>query len=175
MPALVPPTTLVMDSFLEAMDEFVAEATTDTQTAGWIEQFADSWRTPAGFAAFVAEIRAQEVDEAAIPAHWVLTSTRWWIEGDTYLGRIALRQRLNEKLADAGGHIGYDVRRSARRRGHASGMLRAILPLAHSFGINPALVTCDDDNVASIRVIESTGGVLEDVRGTKRRYWVPTA
>jgi len=36
-------------------------------------------------------------------------------------------------------------------------------------------VTCDDDNVASVRVIEACGGVLEDVRGVKRRYWVPTA
>ena len=41
-------------------------------------------------------------------------------------------------------------------------------------GIDPALVTCDDDNVGSVRVIEAAGGVLEDVRGVKRRYWVPT-
>src|SRR3546814_12705378 len=83
VPALVPPTTLVMDSFLEAMDEFVAEATTDTQTAGWIEQFADSWRPPAGFAAFLAEIRAQAVDEAAIPAPRALPSPRWWLADAT--------------------------------------------------------------------------------------------
>ena len=36
------------------------------------------------------------------------------------------------------------------------------------------LVTCDVDNVGSAAVIEANGGVLEDVRGTKRRYWVPT-
>ena len=41
-------------------------------------------------------------------------------------------------------------------------------------GIDPALVTCDEDNTGSIRVIEAAGGVLEDVRGVKRRYWVPT-
>ena len=36
------------------------------------------------------------------------------------------------------------------------------------------LVTCDVDNVGSRRVIEANGGVLEDVRGAKRRYWIPT-
>jgi predicted acetyltransferase len=42
-------------------------------------------------------------------------------------------------------------------------------------GVDPALVTCDQDNTGSILVIEAAGGVLEDVRGVKRRYWVPTA
>lgn len=174
MPLLVRPTVTVMDSFLEAMDEFVAEGARDLQTVDWIEEWSDQWHRPAGFEAFVDRVRAQEVDESAIPSHWVLTSTRWWIEGDTYLGRIALRQRLNAKLADIGGHIGYDVRPSARRQGHATRMLTAMLPLAREHGIDPALVTCDDDNAGSIKVIESAGGVLEDVRGTKRRYWVPT-
>ena len=54
-------------------------------------------------------------------------------------------------------------------------MLRQALPWAHSLGIDPALVTCDDDNLGSIRVIESAGGALEDVRRDKRRYWVPTS
>jgi predicted acetyltransferase len=35
-------------------------------------------------------------------------------------------------------------------------------------------VTCDVDNVGSARVIEANGGVLEDVRGVKKRYWVST-
>ena len=88
--------------------------------------------------------------------------------------RIAIRHVLNDFLLDVGGHIGYDVRPTRRREGHATAMLRAALPWALDLGIDPALVTCDDDNVGSIRVIEACGGVLEDVRGVKRRYWVPT-
>ena len=49
-----------------------------------------------------------------------------------------------------------------------------MLPHAAALGIDPALVTCDVDNVGSAAVIEANGGVLEDVRGTKKRYWVPT-
>jgi predicted acetyltransferase len=54
-------------------------------------------------------------------------------------------------------------------------MLQAALPWALGLGIDPALVTCDVDNHGSIRVIEAAGGELEDVRGIKRRYWVPTS
>ena len=53
-------------------------------------------------------------------------------------------------------------------------MLIGSLAWARDLGIDPALVTCDEDNIGSVRVIESAGGVLEDVRGIKRRYWVPT-
>jgi predicted acetyltransferase len=63
---------------------------------------------------------------------------------------------------------------SARRRGHATAALAQSLRLAAGLGIDPALVTCDDTNVASRQVIEKNGGVLEDVREHKMRFWVPT-
>ena len=49
-----------------------------------------------------------------------------------------------------------------------------MLPLCADLGIDPVLVTCDEDNLPSRRVIESNGGVYEDSREGKRRYWVPT-
>jgi predicted acetyltransferase len=52
-------------------------------------------------------------------------------------------------------------------------MLAAALPVARSLGIDPALLTCDADNIASRKVIEANGGVLEDSRHGKLRYWVP--
>jgi predicted acetyltransferase len=99
----------------------------------------------------------------------------WWVHDEEYLGRIAVRHRLTPQLREVGGHIGYDVRRSARRRGHATAMLRAALPIARRLGIESALVTCDVDNYASRKVIERNGGVLGDQRGDKLRFWVPTA
>ncbi|EST35642.1 hypothetical protein N566_17420 [Streptomycetaceae bacterium MP113-05] len=60
-------------------------------------------------------------------------------------------------------------------RGHATAMLREGLVHAHRLGIDPVLITCDHDNIASRRVIESGDGALEDRRGDKLRYWVPTA
>ena len=101
-------------------------------------------------------------------------TTLWWLDGDEYLGRLAIRHRLTPRLTDLGGHIGYDVRPSARRRGHATAMLAAALPLARALGIGPALVTCDESDMGSRLVIEANGGVLEDKRGTELRFWVPT-
>jgi predicted acetyltransferase len=94
-------------------------------------------------------------------------------DGDEYLGRITLRHELTDALLTWGGHIGYAVRPSARRRGHASAALRRMLALAGDRGIDPVLVTCDLDNSASRLVIEGAGGEFEDVREGKRRYWVP--
>lgn len=175
MPELVLPTTSVRESFLEAMDEFVAEGAENSQTATWIDHNAPGWREPEAFATFVDAVRADALEETPRPAHHVPCTTLWWVDGDEYLGRLAIRHVLNDFLLDVGGHIGYDVRPTRRREGHAKAMLRQALPWAHGLGVDPALVTCDDDNVGSVRVIEAAGGVLEDVRGDKRRYWVPTS
>ena len=175
MPELVLPTTRVQASFLEAMAEFEADGERDSQTAGWIHLNAPGWRDPETFASFVDAVLADARDDTPRPSFHVPATTLWWVDGDEYLGRIAIRHTLTDALRDAGGHIGYDVRPSRRREGHGTAMLRAALPWARDLGIDRALITCDDDNVGSIRVIEAAGGVLEDVRGDKRRYWVPTA
>jgi predicted acetyltransferase len=77
-------------------------------------------------------------------------------------------------LLEMGGHIGYDVRPSARRRGHATEMLRQALTVANDLGIDPALITCDVGKVGSRTVIERNGGALEDERNGKLRFWAPT-
>jgi predicted acetyltransferase len=53
-------------------------------------------------------------------------------------------------------------------------MLVQSLPFAAELGIDPALVTCDADNVASRKVIQAAGGELEDERHGKLRFWVAT-
>jgi predicted acetyltransferase len=54
-------------------------------------------------------------------------------------------------------------------------MLAAALPVANALGIDPALLTCDEDNIASRKVIQASGRTLEDQRGAKLRYWLPTS
>ena len=93
------------------------------------------------------------------------------------VGRASLRFELNEFLRTLGGHIGYAVRPQFRRRGYATEILRQSVDLLGARGISPVLVTCDDDNLASAKVIEANGGVLESVVPgvadmPKRRYWL---
>ena len=178
MPELAEPAVRFRSSFVAAMAEFRAEgrgsAADDTMVGQEIRESAATWDTDAGFAGFTEALRAAALEEAPRPEGWVPCTTWWWVEGSEYLGRIALRHRLTEHLREIGGHVGYDVRPTARRHGHATAMLKAIRPHAAALGIDPALVTCDVDNVGSRRVIEAAGGVLEDERSGKLRYWVPT-
>ncbi|MFJ9411143.1 GNAT family N-acetyltransferase [Streptomyces sp. NPDC101393] len=180
MPQLIAPTVRVQTSFLQAMAEFQAEgrgADEDGSAVGReIRKYADRWHDPAVFAEYTAWLRSMTDEEVFGPLGYVPCDNLWYVEGDTYLGRLGLRHRLNDFLYEYGGHIGYDVRPTARRRGHATAMLRAALLYAHrEVGIDPVLVTCDDTNTASRRVIEACGGVFEDQREVKLRYWIHAA
>ena len=174
MPALITPDVRLRESFLAAMAEFADEGRTgDGSGIGRdLEQWVGRWETDHGFAAYVAEKVAER--ESVVDQDWVLCTNLWWVDGDEYVGRMSIRHELNDWLREVGGHIGYDVRRSRRREGHATAMLRAALAVARDLGIEQALLTCDDDNLASRKVIERNGGVLEDLRRGKLRYWVPT-
>jgi predicted acetyltransferase len=107
------------------------------------------------------------------------------VVGDRIVGRVSIRHKLNEFLARIGGHIGYMVVASERRRGYATEILRQALPIAASVGVTRALLTCDDDNFGSRRTIERNGGVLEgivypgpgypELKLPKRRYWIDCA
>jgi predicted acetyltransferase len=175
MPRLVTPDVTLHHSFLAAMREFVAENDQRALLPGEMAAYAAGrWSDPAGFAAYVEQVNAEPFEETPRPEGWVPCTTRWYAENGEFLGRITLRHRLNAFLREEGGHIGYSVRPSARRRGHATAMLRGMLPVAARNGLNSVLVTCDDTNTASRRVIEAAGGVLEDRRGSKLRFWVGT-
>jgi predicted acetyltransferase len=86
---------------------------------------------------------------------------------------------LTPELEYEGGHIGYDIRPSARRRGFGTALLRLTLERAAALGICDVRLTCDADNIGSIRVIENNGGVLEGEVPSReratliRQYWIP--
>jgi predicted acetyltransferase len=179
MPELTLPSTRVHESFLAATEEFRRErrgaADDFTVLGAEMREYGAGWSTSEGFGDYVDWLHGQRLEESPRPVGYVPSTTLWWVDGDVFLGRISIRHRLTPQLLDVGGHIGYDVRPSARRRGNATAMLRAALPVAHSIGIHPALLTCDADNVGSRTVIERNGGVFEDQRGRKLRFWVPTS
>lgn len=96
--------------------------------------------------------------------------------GGRLLGAIHFRHFLNERLRANGGHIGYGVRPSERKKGYAQIMLRFLLDEPRDYRVPRVLITCDDDNVASLRTIEKGGGVLDDKVAFEgvltRRYWI---
>lgn len=174
MPELITPTSQLRSSWLAARDEWLPGAHQDG-TGLRLAPDADL-ASPEAFSAWVEQLK-QQSDTSVAVGEGRVHATHWWVvEGDRYLGAIDLRHYLNALLLDVGGHIGYSIRPSARRRGLATWALGAVLPEARALGLDRVLVTCDDDNVGSARSIERNGGVLEDARttdaGIKRRYWI---
>jgi predicted acetyltransferase len=178
MPELVPPTSAVHASFLSAMAEFAREGRggpdDHTMIGEEIRHNRATWHNPGAFTDYTARLRADALEETPRRPGWVPCTTLWYIEGSAYLGRLAIRHRLTPWLLEYGGHIGYDVRPSARNNGYATTMLHDALPIAKALGIADVLVTCDVDNTASRRVIEKNAGRLEDERCGKLRFWIRT-
>lgn len=172
MPELILPTTRLRESWLESRDEWGR----GVHQPGAGLQPDDDVDTAAGFATWVSRLH-RSADHSIPAAPGLVHASYWWMaERDTYLGSISLRHGLNDFLLNAGGHIGYGVRPSARGQGLAAWALRSVLPSARGLGLSRVLVSCEDTNVASARTIENAGGVLEDVRDTElgrtRRYWI---
>jgi predicted acetyltransferase len=170
-------------SFLAAADEFARDTegqpvnivadwpADDTfRGASYTRQDVENRET---FGQMVDLVVGARLPEAPRPKHFVPFTELWMADGDEYLGRISLRHRLNELLYTWGGHIGYAVRPSARRRGCATRAVELMLPVCAELGIDPVLITCDPDNIGSRKAIEANGGVYEDTREGKLRYWVP--
>lgn len=112
-----------------------------------------------------------------LPQGWVPSSTWFAVQGRTLVGNINVRHRLTPFLENIGGHVGYSVHPQHRNRGHATHMLALLLAKAKEMGLQRLLITCDDANAASARVIEKNGGLLSDKipregGGLTRRYWV---
>ncbi|HEY9721433.1 MAG TPA: GNAT family N-acetyltransferase [Oscillatoriaceae cyanobacterium] len=157
---LVAPDAGYRDSYLEAIREFQGEGRHHDLDLDWLSR---------DFARYVESLRHPLLTVAMVPY-----SNLWMVDEEGYAGRVSLRHVLNDHLFRIGGHIGYEVRPSRRRRGYGTAALRLTLPLAAELGIDPALVTCDVDNVGSRRIIEANGGVLENELDGKLRFWVPT-
>jgi len=130
------------------------------------------------FGAFVRTLR-DNARGVGLAEGQVSAGTYWLVRNDgEILGTANFRHELTAHMLHEGGHIGYSVRPSQRRKGYATRMLAMVLAKCRARGLGRVLVTCDRDNVASARVIQKNGGVLEnEVVSTetgkiKQRYWI---
>ena len=158
-------------SFMEAVAEF------RTELPAW--DFALGCTEGETFLQYISKQEAWSRGED-LPPGFVPSGFYVGIVSGRVVGRVSIRYELNEFLAKVGGHIGYGVRASERRRGYATRMLQQALPICRSRGIGRALVTCDVDNVGSRCVIERCGGIFDSITDDptfevqRRRYWIAT-
>lgn len=167
---LVPPSIEYQSIFLDLMREFIAEG-----NRRYVLMY------PAARDDFPRYIRRLEraAKYTALQPGFIQETTYWLRRGEAYiLGSCRLRHRLSRALTHEGGHIGYDIRPKERGKGYGTLQLRLVLEKAAGMGLRKVLVTCDTDNLASTRVIEKNGGVLENrvvshvTRKKVNRYWI---
>jgi predicted acetyltransferase len=164
---LVEPAPLYKASILDAVAEMQAIGEWDISPDAFAARFDD----------MLAEIAAAK-DPTTAPPGVLPYEDFWLMEDDIWIGLLTLRLQLTEQFLHSGGHIGYVVRPSKRQKGYGTILLRLGLDKARERGLQRVLLTCNQSNIASRKIIEANGGHFENavvVTGQddkKLRYWI---
>lgn len=166
---LVKPAEELKNAYLSFYREWLES---DERMVPWVIS-----RDPSDFSEMVNWLEENESGRN-LPEGWVPASTRWLVtrEGEI-VGAVNIRHRLTESLLQSGGHIGYGIRPSARGNGYATQLLKLSLEICRELGMERVLLCCDEDNVASERVIRKNGGVpdasfVEENGNVVKRFWI---
>ena len=166
---LVKPDLSYADEIIKYKEESLAESPIINGSAG-LDRFSS-------IEIWFEELKKRS-NEDTVPEGLVPSSTYLGVrEKDNYIvGMIDIRHYLNEYLTQVGGHIGYGVRKTERNKGYAKQMLKLALEKCKELKIKKVLITCDEDNIASEKVILSANAKLEDIRNVdgenKKRFWI---
>ena len=166
---LVKPDLSYADEIIKYKEESLAESPIINGSAG-LDRFSS-------IEVWLEELKKRSCEDT-VPKGLVPSSTYLAVrEKDNYIvGMIDIRHYLNEYLTQVGGHIGYGVRKTERNKGYAKQMLKLALEKCKELKIKKVLITCDEDNIASEKVILSVNAKLEDIRNVdgenKKRFWI---
>ena len=155
---LVFPTLAHERQATEYIQEFLTYGSPNNGTGGL-----DRFLREATYAEWIGKV-LRDIDIANIPEGRVPALTYFCVreEDDRIVGMVNIRLALTDFLRREGGHVGYGVRPTERRKGYGSAMLREAVRVCATLGMPRVLVSCDRDNTASAGVIRSCGGVLEE-------------
>jgi predicted acetyltransferase len=166
---LIIPSQKYKKSFLKGLAEFHAEGNELSYNAEKIDTDFDT---------FVQQIHDRIA--GTNPTKKVPDTLFWLVDNNEFIGRVSLRHKLNKDLEQYGGHIGYYIRPTKRGMGYGNKALELTLIEAQKIGLTKVLITCDEDNIGSQKIIEKNGGVLQDIIYTKlnlrdtglMRWWI---
>ncbi|HFK1498218.1 GNAT family N-acetyltransferase [Bacillus sp. BSL6] len=167
--SLLTPTTDLQDEYLDFYNEWKDSGET---MIPWVIT-----KDPSNFPAMVQELLDAH-NGINLPDSWVPDSTYWLVtDHNRIVGAVNIRHSLTEHLFNAGGHIGYGIRPSERRKGYATKLLALSLEKAKQLNITKALIVCDEVNTASEKTILHNGGLrdedfIEEDGNVVRRFWI---
>ncbi|HZE86594.1 MAG TPA: GNAT family N-acetyltransferase [Methylomirabilota bacterium] len=170
---LVCPSIKHKNSFIQAVKEYHAVDSDDRKDIYELKVEELQNNFPSYISKLLSESQGKNLPEGYVPQ-----TTYWLIDNNEFIGRVSIRHSLTEHLLKEGGHIGYDVRPSKRKMGYGTKILELSLSKAKKLGIHKILVTCNETNIGSKKIIEANGGIFEDHleldegKLAKLRYWI---
>lgn len=146
---LVKPSTVYFDQLIILKQDFSKNNGPRIQGSGSIDKYDDlnEWLKS------ISDIE-QGLNPKLVPSTYYLI-----LSDDEVVGTICMRHYLTKDLEEFGGHIGYSIKPSARRKGYAKEALRLILEL-YKDKYDEILIMCEDDNIASNKTILANEGIL---------------
>lgn len=166
---LVLPTPEYEEKLMDYKREFIENGDSMDGSAGLnnAETF-EEW-----YSAFLDNLKEETVRKGLVPATTYMAIST---DNGRLIGMIDIRHRLNDYLLNYGGHIGYSIRKSERKQGYATEMLALALKECTKLNIKKVLITCDKENIASVKTMINNGAKLENEipEGNRitQRYWI---
>lgn len=149
MVRLVKPSKQYFDQIIELKQDFITNNEPRIQGSGSLDKYDDlnEWLKS------INEIE-QGLNPKLVPTTYYLI-----LLDNEVVGTISMRHYLTKDLEEFGGHIGYSIKPSERRKGYAKEALRILLDL-YKDKYNEILIMCEDDNIASNKTVLANGGIL---------------
>ncbi|WP_019534635.1 GNAT family N-acetyltransferase [Paenibacillus ginsengihumi] len=167
---LVRPSADYRDEYIDFYEEWIRSG---ENIVPWVVK-----KEPYDFEAMLDFLYSQDSEEKLRDDRRVPHSTYWLVGEDrSIVGAANVRHRLNEKLLNSGGHIGYGIRPSRRRQGCATALLGMVLRQTEAARLDKVLVVCDKGNIGSEKTILKHGGCFESEYTEEdgnivRRFWI---
>lgn len=149
---LIEPNILYKDSFLD----FVS----DVKNTGY-ESYEHYTKAETDFEEFI-EDEKNASKGINVPEGWVPCSSYWLVDAsDEVIGVIRIRHRVDNEFLQIIGHVGYEIKSTCRKQGYGSKLLKLGLVEAKKIGLQKVLITCEEDNIGSKRIIEKFNGMYK--------------
>lgn len=155
--SLVRPDKIYEKAALELKEEFFAFGEEVINGSALLDKLDyDEW---------LAHLRNNEC-ESTVSDGWVESETFFAVnENGRIVGIIDFRHNLNTAfLSEFGGHVGYAVRPTERRKGYCTQMLNLIKKHAAKMGVKNLMLSCYADNTASLKTMLKCGGKIARIK-----------